>query len=556
MRSPPLAAVALGLAALGPLPASAADFEVQAATGLQGYQVTDPWGNTLVERRRFTQTVGLALYNLQGAYRPGEASYGVVLMMRLNGDYGINARLPSAQAGGETSYSTSDGDGVRFVPGLEQNPVDLMYGYVEGKNLAHGLFGFRLGRQYMTDVLGWWSFDGALLRVTTPFFVQLEMYGGLEQRGGLPLSAARFERRGVWRGSHTGFGVGAHLPSVADYPSYLYAEPAPAFGFALESTGPTWLHGRLSYRRVYNTGAVLTAELPEPRGAFDSRSGTRVSQDRIGCSAEVTKRELGAVKAGASYDLYSQLFATAYGGLEAYIGKRATVGADIDYFVPTFDADSIWNFFTHGPITTVSTRVAARITRRLDVAASGGTRLWTADGDPTPSKGGLSEFGAGECAAAQSRLAKVGATLDCAMGHVYVDPTTVTAYTRDPKNRGTTVTADALADVSGRYRLGSAELSMRGTLQTGARGSRAGADLAGETRFDGGRYTVGTRMSLYGSSDPTRPDRDAVSFGYVLAAGYKPASLARFRLEWEHDMSRLVGQRYRVVALVNLLVVK
>ncbi len=58
----------------------------------------------------------------------------------------------------------------------------------------------------MSDVLGWWSFDGALLRVTTPYYVQLEAYGGLEQRGGLPLSTSRFERQGIWRGSHRGFG--------------------------------------------------------------------------------------------------------------------------------------------------------------------------------------------------------------------------------------------------------------------------------------------------------------------------------------------------------------
>ena len=30
-------------------------------------------------------------------------------------------------------------DSDRFVPGLDYGPVDLMYGYVEGRNLAHGL---------------------------------------------------------------------------------------------------------------------------------------------------------------------------------------------------------------------------------------------------------------------------------------------------------------------------------------------------------------------------------------------------------------------------------
>ena len=75
--------------------------------------------------------------------------------------------------------------------------------------------------------------------------------------------------------------------------------------------------------------------------------------------------------------------------------------------------------------------------------------------------------------------------------------------------------------------------------------------------MDGGRFTTGARVSLYGWDDPTRPDRDAVSFAYVLAGGFKPVQLRRsFRLEWEHDTNRLVGQRYRVMALVNVLVIK
>ena len=91
-------------------------------------------------------------------------------------------------------------------------------------------------------------------------------------------------------------------------------------------------------------------------------------------------------------------------------------------------------------------------------------------------------------------------------------------------------------------------------LEAGDRGSREGVDIAAEKALDGGRYTVGARTSLYGWHDPTRPDRDATSFGYVLTSGFRPMRVAEFRLEWEHDMNRLVGQRYRVLALINLLV--
>ena len=538
--------------------ARASEFEVQADTALQGYEVASPWGNVILDRRRFMQTVGLGLYNLQGRYRPGEADYRVVMMMRLDSDFGVNARLPAAQAGGETTYATGAGRGARFIPGLASNPVDLMYGYVEGRNLAHGLFGFRLGRQYVTDMLGWWSFDGGLVRVTTPFFLQLEAYGGLEQRAGMPLSTARFERQGVWRGSHTSFGVGAELPSVTDYPSFLYTEPAPALGFAVESSGPNWIHSRFSYRRVYNTGTALTTQFAEQNGGgYHAISGTRLSQDRLGYGADVNKSDLGAARGGFSYDLYNQLVATAYGGVEVYLGKRATLGADLDYFVPTFDADSIWNWFTHGPITTASGRVALRFTKRLDLSASGGARLWTAEGDASPGAGGLSKFGAGECDQAKKQFAGMGLGFNCQIGQAYIDPSTLrTPFARDPANRATSTTIDALGNVAGRYRFGSGDVSLRGMFETGSRGSREGADLAGEAKLDGGRFSLGSRVSVYGWNDPTRPDRDAVSFGYVLAAGFRPAQLASFRIEWEHDTNRLVGQRYRVIGLVNLLVIK
>ena len=568
MRLPPCAAAwcrrswALGalLAVVAPRAAHATEFEVQADTALQGYEVKSPWGDVILDRRRFMQTVGLGLYNLQGKYRPGEADYRLVLMMRLDSDFGINARLPATQEGGETRFTTGAGRGIRFIPGLQPNPVDMMYGYIEGKNLAHGLFGFRLGRQYVTDMLGWWSFDGGLVRLTTPFFVQLEAYGGLEQRAGMPLSTARFERQGVWRGSHTGFGVGGDGPSVTDYPSFLYTEPAPAFGFAAETSGPNWIHSRFSYRRVYNTGTALTTQFPEQNGGgYHAISGTRVSQDRLGYAADVNKSDLGAVRGGFSYDLYNQLVATVYGGVEAHLGKRATIGADVDYFVPTFDADSIWNWFTHGPIATVSGRVAVRFTKRFDMSASGGTRLWTTEGDASPGAGGFSKFGAGECDQAKKQLSGTGLGFNCQLGQVYVDPSSLRAptFARDAANRATTTTIDALGNLAGRYRFsGGTDVSLRGMFETGSRGSREGADLAGETKLDGGRFSLGSRVSVYGWNDPTRPDRDAVSFGYVLAAGFKPAQLANFRLEWEHDTNRLVGQRYRVIGLVNLLVIK
>jgi hypothetical protein len=533
--------------------ASAADFEVTGETAFQAYEVSDPWGDVVLERRRFTQTIGLAAYNLQGKYEPGKADYRVVMRLRLDADFGINQNMPSGQEGGETNYHTAAGDGVRYIPGLAEAPVDLMYGYVEGRNLAGGLLGFKLGRQYMTDVLGWWSFDGGLVRITTPYFLQAEVYGGFEQRGGLPLSTPRFEQQGVWRGTHADFGNAEGQPSPADYPSYQFAEPAPAFGFALESNGPSWVHGRFTYRRVYDTGESITQQFPDPApgstttGGYKTIDGTRISSDRLGYALDLNKSDLGGAKGGIAYDLYTQNVTRWYAGLEAYLGKHVTLGADFEYFYPTFDGDSIWNWFTHSPINTLTGRTTIQFTKRFDVSASGGIRQLTEDGNPAT-------FGAGECKAA-------GQPADCRTNNFVVDPSNanyaaVTAYARDDKNRTFTQTTDALGNLAGRYRWGSGHAAFRGMFETGDRGHRVGGDLDGEQKVDGGRWTVGARTSLYDWADVLRPDRNATSFGYVLAGGFKPASVADFRLEWEHDMNRLIGQRYRIVGLVNLKVLQ
>lgn len=513
---------------------------MHADTAAQGYEVSGPWGDVVLERRRLMQTLALGVYNLQGDYQPGQPDYSIVVRMRLNADFGINAHLQGAEAGGETTYSTGLGDGVRFIPGLEEAPFDLMYAYAEGRNLARGWLGFRVGRQYQTDVLGWWSFDGGLVRITTPYFVQAEIYGGLEQRGGLPLSTSRFERQGIWRGSHAGFGDGRNEPRVIDYPSYQYAQPAPAFGFAVESAGPSWVHGRFSYRRVYNLGTSITQQFPAGDG-YRSIKGMRLSQDRLGYAANIEKQDLGGLKGGFTYDLYNQIVGSYFAGLEAHLGKRATIGADFDYFVPTFDADSIWNWFTTSPITTITARAAVDVTPRFDVAASGGVRLWTADGDPET-------FAKGQCRA-------YGLPENC-LGTAYVDPSVpaMNNFSRAEENRALTTTLDVLGNVSGRYRWGSGDASLRAMVQAGERGRRVGADLGGEQRLGGERFAVAARASVYEWADPLRPDRDATSFGYVVAGGYRPLKLADVRVEWEHDMNRLVGHRFRIVGLLNVRV--
>ena len=74
--------------------------------------------------------------------------------------------------------------------------------YLDGQRYFGGLVGFRLGRQYLMDMLGFWSFDGALVSLSTPVFLRVEAYGGFEQRSELPLlGTPRYTADGVARRS-------------------------------------------------------------------------------------------------------------------------------------------------------------------------------------------------------------------------------------------------------------------------------------------------------------------------------------------------------------------
>ncbi|MBI4701510.1 MAG: hypothetical protein HY744_10180 [Deltaproteobacteria bacterium] len=523
------------LAAACPLRAEAASFEVSSDVVAQGYDVASPWGDVVLRRRRLMTALGLAAYDLQGEHEPMGPTYEVQLRLRLDADFGVEGR--------ETQYTPTDPG--YFVPGLAAAPVDLMYGYVEGRRLAGGLLGFRAGRQYTTDVLGWWSFDGALLRVTTPLFVEVELYGGLEQRGGMPLSSARFEPGGVWRG------VAQIEDRASDFPSYQPTSHAPGLGVAVQTAGPNWLNGRFDYRRGYNTGRAFTGQFPSPGGGYPETTGLRLSQERLGYAASAYLPETGGLRAGFAYDLYTDALARAYGGLEVQLADWVTVGADGDYFVPSFDADSIWNWFTHNGVTTALGRVAVEPARGLDLDAQGGVRLWMASGDP-------SSFGRGQCTASLPSTATEADLSRCLAGFDGIDPSRGAAaqFSREQSNRDSTLSTDLLSNLEARYRWTSGLVSLRAMLQTGfgesSRGRSTGAVLAARQELGGNRIWLGGQLSLHDWIDPLRPERDATGFGYVLAPEYAPVALAHLRLEWEHEINRLVGQRFCLLGVARL----
>ncbi len=421
--------------------------------------------------------------------------------VRYDGDFG---------AASEESQTTNYG---RLVPGFSPHQVDLMYGYVEGRRLLKGALGFKIGRQYVTDVLGWYSFDGGEVRVTTPLDIAVEAYGGLEQRGGMPLSSSRFESEGIWRGVRSSFD-----PSL--YPAYQQTDVAPVIAAAIESTGVTWLHGRLTYRRVLDTGASNTSEFASGLYNPASYSGTRISSEKLGYSIDASFGQIGSARAGLIYDLYGAKFGSVYANLDAHLGHGVTVGVDYQFYQPTFDGDSIWNFFLSEPLNDVGLRAAWNVNEQFGISAGGHARIYMV----------------------QTSEEQTNTSPNMQPNNLPYFPSSPLSY-------------DGGGDVLARYKFGEGHLGLRASGSFGSEGDRVGGDINGERVFDS-RYVVEGRAGVWQWNDNLRPDRDATSFGYVAGVGYRFAQRSRALFELQQDTNRLVGLRFRAMLYLTVAVTK
>lgn len=484
-------------------PAYALDPEVTSDTTAQFYDVRSPTGETVLQRRRLTTTLGASVYDLMDTSTdPNAPSLTFRTRVRYDADYGASAQ--------ETNVSNFG----RLVPAFDRNQLDVMYGYVEGRKFLHGWLSFKIGRQYVTDILGWWSFDGGQVRVTTPTFLALELYGGLEQRGGFMMSLPRYEADGISRGDRSGYD-----PSL--YPSFQPQGIAPAIGAAAETTGLTFIHSRLTYRRVENTGTSNTSEFVNGVYTNSQYSGGRISSERMGLSVDGTVPQIGGAKSGIAYDLYNARISNAYASVDAFVRQKLTLSVDYDYYQPTFDADSIWNFFQAAPMNDVGLRGAFDATQKLSVAAGGHVRIFhqqTSNDAPSTS--------------------------------AQPDKTPIPNYFPTASS-----TFDGGGNLAAKYKWGWGHLGVRGHGNFGSEGDSVGGDGYGERIF-ATRYILEGRAGVWQWNDKLRPDRDATSFGYTAGAGYRLAEKSRVLVEFDHNMNRLVGQRFRVMAWLTLAVTK
>jgi hypothetical protein len=461
--------------------ARAYDAAVDTSFAAQLYRVTGPFSGPSLGRQRYTEMLSLRVWDLQGAREPGAPTLTAVARLRLDTDFGIDpAEISSNQP-------------TRFVPGLQDQAFDLMMAYVEGTGYAGGVLGFRLGRQYVIDPLGFWSFDGGTVRITTTAHFLVEAYGGAEQRGDpTMLATSRFEADGVWRGSRRGM-------DDSLLPAYLSeTRLAPAYGFTAATAGLDFLDARVTYRKVVDRDTVVVSPFPDALGRYQTMSGDRVSTEKVGGALVATANGVGSVRGDIVYDALARKPSEYSASLESAAIPRLALSADLGYFLPTFDGDSIFNWFSHMGTTTLDGRVRWQTTRRLAFTASGGLRRF--------------------------------------------------------ESSGTSPLFDLLGSVDGLYRSPTHVARLRAMDEHGDRGHRRGGDAAFTRFFVGGAYEAGAILSLYDWTDALRPSNSTTSFTYVLMGGYRPFPRTRIGLEWEHTMSELVGQRLRVLCTLDLTV--
>lgn len=291
------------------------DFQIDAQTVGQAYQLR-AGDDTLVNRRRLTQYLGLSLYNLGprdelGRPLPRNQLY-LSAALRFDADMGD---FPSLT---ELSGRTPERE-------LFAEKLDLLYAFFGGSDLF-GFVDFQLGRQILVDLYDWRSFDGLHVQARTPFHVAAELWGGLNVSGASVLDSPLYRVDGTALGQNP-------LGSLA---ARQEEQLQPTIGVAARTVGLRWLVARLSYERTMSpTGG--------PR--LDGEPAWGVVEDKLGLSAR------GVVLGGRlvpwfafRYDLVAGRLSELYAGARAQLGRHG-VSAEYVLAAPTFDGDSIWNVF-------------------------------------------------------------------------------------------------------------------------------------------------------------------------------------------------------------------
>jgi len=367
--------------------AHAYDFEISAETIGQGYQLR-AGDDTIVNRRRLTQTVGLNIYNMGPKDIYGRSldrnQIYLTLSLRYEGEYGDYASI--RELTGRTPQQE-----------LRKDQLEILYAYLGGRSLF-GFLDFRLGRQIVYDLFDFQSFDGLSLEARTPFHVALEVWGGLAVTGSAPVDSPVYRTDGVALGGNPLGSLAARQEDALE----------PTFGFALRTVGLSFVTARLSYLRTISfTGDRQPGE-PES-GVLDEKLALTLRGRLF--------HGLVVPWAGVRYNLLAGLVDEAQAGVRVSLGHGHGLSAEYVFAAPTFDGDSIWNVFGAQAFNDVRVGWDLAI-GRWRLVARGFTRLFA---DETTSNSGVDPSRVVGLPGAQAYGASAGARIDLGRGYARLD---------------------------------------------------------------------------------------------------------------------------------------
>lgn len=419
MRRAVVAALALAAVAT---PAEAYEFWVHARSIGQAYQLRQYRlvGPDLFHgRRRYTQTLALRIVdvgNLSAERRQKRLpDRGLRISwqsyLRVDHDFGqyTAGRIKLSQA--------IQRDAIDVIPELAESAVglDLLYGHVTFEGLADDRLTVQLGRLLIDDGWGTGGVDGASARVELAPPIAVSAVAGLRVRAASPLGLSTFELDGTSgagcqeyvEGPTPGTGAwklidrnraikNSKLSSDYEFcPQREMRQPTIGVSVATARTGA--LGAELGYRRTWSetVGLIDTVDrLDYPdRGLYPNDVGqapaSGVNEERLHARvhANVTAGPLGLMPyANTRFSLLHAAFDRADAGVRLRHGNHVLEPA-VEYFLPTFDGDSIFNAFSIEPTTDL--RLGYQFSGDVKLRANGWLRRYAHDDETSSVAGGV-----------------------------------------------------------------------------------------------------------------------------------------------------------------------
>jgi hypothetical protein len=317
------------LCLLIPAGADATEVRLGSRTIGEGYVVVAPGPEPrLLRRMRFVQYLNLGVYELlppravdQWRRAPEDGQLEMIASMRLRHDFGEF----TSDAG------LDSGPVLRSIDGRQ---IDLMYGYLQGRRIG-GFVDFRAGRQFESSGLDWYVFDGGWTRVSTPAYLAVEVFGGLQVNGAHVFGWPTMQLDGT-SGNEPADRAGS-----------------PMLGTAVSIIDVPWLGARVAYRRTF-TPAGINRNILEPTGAPDGSVNDGiiggVDQELVSATMNLNlAKGVFTPFAAARMNLGTLRVDDLSAGFGVAVSDQHSIRAMYLRTIPSFDLDSIFNVFALQP---------------------------------------------------------------------------------------------------------------------------------------------------------------------------------------------------------------